>query len=406
MQKKPGSVFCINGLYEDELENLFNTNAESKVANLLFNKIIDAEGEIVLNRDEVLLLKRFFAIEQLRTPDTIGYIKEERDYFKSHSQEHLSRYGYFDNPTSGLSDKEYLTLALRNILEYEGSSMNDLWAWLQKPTTTLVAQKWLRIYNSCYIAFWDSKKSGEDFIITDVGMACEQDTLILSQFGASRIELIEQGFLNYIAQNPNFSKFQKDRAEELACSNGFIPANIYLFSLTATRTIALINPFFRTYDPDDQWQSDYHLPSPDFWPSAFLDKNLVKKNKTIYEDPEKVALQHIFSPNDRYIYPIRDMQLEDVLYCNALMLDRINSLLGFGDSRRIIRSLATYLQGNRPRKDYLGLKKQLEAYGYVLPETQKHKDIANGFVTRPNQEIAKGEKYVKYALRLAGSAGQ
>ena len=47
MQKRPDKVFCTYGLYENELEKLLSKHAESKVANLLFGKIIDAEDKIV-----------------------------------------------------------------------------------------------------------------------------------------------------------------------------------------------------------------------------------------------------------------------------------------------------------------------------------------------------------------------
>lgn len=87
MRKRPDKVFCSNGLYEDELEHLFNVNAESKVANLLFNKILTEEAEVSLDREELLLLKKFFAIEQLRTPDSKLYIRHEREYFEKASPE-------------------------------------------------------------------------------------------------------------------------------------------------------------------------------------------------------------------------------------------------------------------------------------------------------------------------------
>ena len=395
MQKRPDKVFCTYGLYENELEKLLSKHAESKVANLLFGKIIDAEDKIVLSRNEIALLKKFFVIEQLRTPDAIEYIAKEREDFRGQSSECLLECGYFENQTSALSNEDYLSRTLRNLLEYEGSSADDLLEWLQKPTTTLVAQKWLRIFNSCYIAFWDSKKSGEDFLITDEGMACEQDPSALPPFGLSATEHLKLGFLASVRDNPCLSKTQIIQAAKLAYNRAGIRANFYLFSLTATRTIALIDPFFRTYDSEDQWQSLFHLPSPDFWPSAFLDKGVARKNKVVCNGPE-----------NQYIYPVHDMQLEDVIYYNTLLLDRINNLLGFGESQKIIRSIAAYLQIKNPRKDYRGLKKELEKNGYSIPESQKYKDMAHGFATRPFLEISKGLEYIEYVQRSLQKAGK
>ncbi len=404
MQKRPDKVFCVSGLYNDELEKLLNKNAESKVANLLPDKIINSEDEIVLSREEILLLKRFLAIESLRTPNAIKYIKKERAYFENQSSECLRKRYYFDNPTSTLTDEEYLSLTLRNLLENEAASMADFATLLQKPTTTLVAQKWLRIFNSCYIAFWDSKKTGEEFIITDEGMACEHDPskfmLDSQKENPWNTELLKPGFMVSILESNFYSQEQKEYVINQICIGGEVAANFYLFSLTATRTIVLIDPFFGIYDPEGPWHSQAYLPIPDFWPSAFLNKGLVKKNKVIRENPEKANCFE-FGQNDKYVYRIHDMQLEDVFYCNALMLDRIDKLVGFGNSQKIIRSLATYLQISKPEKDYRGLKKALEAYGYTIPESQKYKDLARGFFERPYQELLRNKNYIQYALRLA-----
>ena len=398
MRKQPGKVFYVKGLYEDELETLFNRNAESKVHNLLFNKILDEENEVTLTRREILLIKKFLAIEQLRVPDTQSYIKHEREHFKGLSKDYLDKSDYHDNATSNLSDEEYLSLTLKNILEYDGFSEEDFDKWLKNPKATLSAQKWMRLYNSCYISFWDSKKSGEDFIITDEGMSCEHDP---SKFlNPTQMELLKPGFMMSLLENPNISNEQKMVIMQSIYNGSQVRANFYFFSLTSTRTIVLIDPFFKTYDKEDPWSAYYHLPSPDFWPSGFGDRTLVEKNKCVYEDIEKVK-NHIFSVNDKYIYKIHDMKLEDVLYYNCLMLDRVNEILGFSESQKIIRSLACYLQLGKPRNDYKNLKNQLEDIGYNIPVSQKYKDLAYGFSENPVNEAFKAKKYFDFSLNLA-----
>ncbi len=399
MRKRPDKVFCSNGLYEDELEHLFNANAESKVANLLFNKILTEEAEVILNREDLLLLKKFFAIEQLRTPDSKLYIRHEREYFEKASPEYLERLGYFDNPTSKLNDEEYLKQTLKNILEYNGLSNEDFDHWLKDPNVTYSAQKWMKIYMQCYLSFWDSKKTDEDFLITDIGMTCEHDPSKFLTSNWTQMELLKPGFYLSLLENPNYSDEQKLFIYQCMMNGSEVRANFYFFSLTATRTIVLIDPFFRIFDKDEQWTSQFHLPLPDIWPSGFIDKCLIEKNKVLYENIEK-AQQGIFSPNDKYIYKIHDMELEDVLYYNSLLLDRIDSVIGFGESKRIIRSLASYLQVSSPRNDYRKLKTELENIGYSIP-SEKYRKIAHDFVDRPKQEIMKGSKYIRYVMDLA-----
>ena len=241
MRKRPDKVFCSNGLYEDELEHLFNVNAESKVANLLFNKILTDEAEVTLNIEELLLLKKFFAIEQLRTPDSKLYIRHEREDFEKTSPKDLEKLGYFDNPTSKLNDEEYLKQTLKNILEYNGYSEKDFLDWLKDPNVTYSAQKWMKIYMQCYLSFWDSKKSGEDFLISDIGMTCEHDPSKFLHDNSTQMELLKPGFYISLLENPNYSEMQKRFIIENMVNGSEVRANFYFFSLTATRTIVLID---------------------------------------------------------------------------------------------------------------------------------------------------------------------
>ncbi len=403
MRKRPDKVFCSNGLYENELEHLFNSNAESKVANLLSNKVLSAENEITLNREEIWLLKKFMAIEQLRSPDTKNYIHHEREYFEKSSPEYLKSIHYFDNSTSKLDDEEYLKLTLKNILEYNGFSNEDFAKWQSSPNVTLSAQKWMKIYMQCYLSFWDSKKSGEDFLITDVGMSCEHDPSKFLPDNPTQMELLKPGFFLSLIESPNYSEEQKLFIYQSMAYSSDVRANFYFFSLTATRTIVMVDPFFRIFDKDEAWQSMFHLPLPDFWPSGFIDRRLIEKNKVQYESIIN-AQNNIFSRNDRYIYKIHDMELEDVLYYNSLLLDRIDTIIGFGESKRIIRSLASYLQVYNPRNNYQKLKNELENIGYQIPFSQKYKDISHDFTNRPMHELSKGWKYIQYALKF-GSRG-
>ena len=397
MRKKPDKVFCLNGLYEDELESLFNSNAESKVANLLLNKILTEETKVVLSREELLLLKKFFAIEQLRTPNMKTYIRHDREYFEKSSPEHLKAIGYFDNPTSKLNDEEYLKLTLKGILEYNGFTEEDFVNWLKNPNITLSAQKWMKIYMQCYLSFWDSKKSGEDFLITDAGMFCEHDPSKFLHGNSKQMELLKPGFFFSLLENSSVPNEKKSFIFQSMISGSEVRANFYFFSLTATRTIVLIDPFFRIFDKNEPWQSIFHLPLPDFWPSAFIDRSLIEKNKVQYENLEDARVR-TFSKNDKFIYKIHDMELEDVLYYNSLLLDRIDTTIGFGESARIIRSLASYLQVYVPRNDYRKLKIELENIGYSIPSSEKYKRIGHGFTERPDQEIKKGWKYIKCAM--------
>ena len=63
--KRPHKVFYKEDIYDEEIEKLFNSNTESRVANILNNKVL-VEGEVVLTRTELETLKCYMLICSVR----------------------------------------------------------------------------------------------------------------------------------------------------------------------------------------------------------------------------------------------------------------------------------------------------------------------------------------------------
>lgn len=64
--KRPQKVFYKNDIYDEEIEKLICFNIESRVSNILDNKIL-GKNKIELTRDEIETLKRYMLICSVRT---------------------------------------------------------------------------------------------------------------------------------------------------------------------------------------------------------------------------------------------------------------------------------------------------------------------------------------------------
>ena len=146
----------------------------------------------------------------------------------------------------------------------------------------------------------------------------------------------------------NNTIFQRKYVELLYQQTNF-HENFYMFSISKHRMLVVINPFFRLYCKKEKY------PQPTIWPSMIKDRRLFEKN-----DADKlIGFQGkpITSDSDTFRYKVQSMKHEDVIWVNMLMLDRIDTLLGFTSLEDIEESVRAYDNWYKehelpPRKDY------------------------------------------------------
>ena len=109
--------------------------------------------------------------------------------------------------------------------------------------------------------------------------------------------------------------------------------NFYMFSISKTRMLVIINPFFRLFDKAEK------MKRPDIWPSK-ISEELYAKNKA----PRLAKLngKPVYSDTDLFKYKVQKMSLEDFRWVNMLMLDRVQNILGFSDIEKIADSVCDY----------------------------------------------------------------
>ena len=156
--------------------------------------------------------------------------------------------------------------------------------------------------------------------------------------------LVKQNLLNLLYAQVNFHE------------------NYYMFSISKNRMIVIINPFFRMYDKKEK------LGVPNIWPTEIQDRKLFEKNKS--ERLPIIMGKQVLKENDKFWYKICQMNWEDVVWVNMLMLDRIDTLLGFADLEKISDSIYNYIEWHKERnivapRDYQSLLKIIKERGII-----------------------------------------
>lgn len=377
LNQKLEKVFASKKLYSKDIETMFNEKVENEFAKLLNNKILISINECTLSRNEINLVKKFILLETIRTIDFKYFIQFKRDKVREIVK---IKYNFEEsNSIILLSDFDYLMQTIRCILE--AKSLFDV---QNNNQATATAIYWSNIFIYGYIAIWDSKKSKEEFVIMDQGMTSEHEKTKLIKFYncdmLKKCYLIEQIFVKKmeIESGPNVPIIEKEllhKYKKLLSINYMFSENMYLFTISKNRIIVLINPFFRLYEKDE-WSLYSKHEKPDIWTTSIKDKELFSKNKNDYVDLENSKFgKH--SENDKFIYKIHNMNLEDVIYINCLLLDRIHEILGFSETSGIRRSLITYSCIFGKLNEYDDLIKQLSEFGYEMKKTKKYQEIAD-----------------------------
>lgn len=386
-------TFSSDLLYSQEIEDLFNEKVESEFAQILNLKILSNENEVILKRTELATVKKFLLLAMIRTIDGESFIAHRKQIAADSLKQLLK---FEEKNTNDLSDFDYWMRTIRCIL-----NSKDLISVKNDPEATTQAVRWATTFNSGYISIWDSSETGEDFIVIDNGMTSEHEsTRFIEKIGN---DVIKRG---YLLDKTIFSDEVNEENEKIDFMNyrdlmfslDFFTENFYLFSISKSRMIALINPFFRLYDKSHSEGTNI-LPIPDIWTTRIKDRTLFLKNRNEYVNGVSDTLRGKTDANDLYIYPIRQMKLDDVIYVNCLSFDRISNILGFTDSSRVRKSLSVY-SISRGLNDYDKLIEYFEEIGNPIIINEYAKKMSNHIAPTVIRFDDREQRYINHFLRL------
>ena len=340
--KKNDKVFFEKDIYSDEIEKRLADELEGPVGDLIFRKVDNKEDEIVFDRTELTLLKKYLLIASVRLPDSQGFVDMMRKFNKCVDK-------YSSLPIS-LSKLEKAMLKNNSILDWDLSDRekqmrvlemyldtNSLLELMVHRYCTKETYLWAKVVNDAYLAFWDSSEN-QEFILTDVGMVCEYEPGH-AVFGG--VDVSKQSYLLHHLLNTHDNK-QQYHYGDLISSTVVMYENFNIFNLSSTRCMVLVHPFFRIYNGFMNMKCEdviygkverVEFPVPDMWPTSF-------ETKEIISQPVKHSYnENYLSFQDRFIYKPSKLSVMDTIYLNYISLSQTHNLMGYNDINKVVDSI-------------------------------------------------------------------
>ena len=370
------NAYAEQNFYNDETEKNLATMLEGPFGNLLANKLLKCQGTVELSHKELNLIKKFLLLSVLRSYGADKFMLLEKNFYinqQKNSIEYWRKQGlsedeiqerievlkppFEEKQIEGETLTQYWLRTLNVVLETDGTSEEIL----KHENKTYPAYRWAKVIESGYLAFWDSNSSRDEFVITDVGMTSE------NEIGWNGITVHNQKKTDFYAllfSNETDSYFQQVIARYLQM-NIYFHENFQMFPISANRMIVLIAPFYKFR----QEMAGRYPMLPLRYLTRLSNEELFERNTVeYYLKQPKLSTVRYYHEKDKYIYQIKKLKAEEVRYCNALFMDRIDTYLGFSSLNKVVRSIVLYKRLNEypytPRVDYTELYKIIqERYG-------------------------------------------
>jgi len=344
----PEHAYATQGFYDNETEKKLNLKIESQFGGLLSNFILKREKEISLSRANVLLIKKFLLVSMIRSIQAENWMQKEKLFYR------LCHPAPFEEKQiEGESPNEYWLRTINVILDTDGTPGQVL----NHPDKTYPAYRWSCIVNSAYLAFWDAPSDRDEFVITDIGMTSENEK------GWDGVRVHNRKKLDYITKLLELTKdtSEHDNLSNLLYTVTNFSENFQMFPISAKRMIVLISPFFK----HRYFIKASGVPVPDLRDLTVIpNEKLFEPNRNHYVLPPIPGKGYQYHEDDRYIYDVKTLSADEIRYCNALVMDRIDTYLGFSSLDHAVGSIVKYKKLNDPpyvpRVDYTGLYKIIE----------------------------------------------
>ena len=344
----PERAYAMQGFYDDETEKKLNLKIESQFGGLLSNLILKREHEISLSRANVFLVKKFLLISMLRSVQAEGWMQKEKRLYSL-----CSPAPFEEKQIEGESPNEYWLRTINVILDTDGTPQQVL----NHPDKTYPAFRWACIVNSAYLAFWDAPGNRDEFVITDIGMTSENEK------GWDGFYIHNRKKLDYIAElleSTNDINERENLSNLLYTVTNF-SENFQMYPISAKRMIVLISPFFKFR----YFTKSSGVPVPDLRDLTVIpNERLFEPNRNYYVLPPIPDKGYQYHEDDKYIYDVKVLTTDEIRYCNALFMDRIDTYFGFSSLNHAVGSIVKYKKLNDPpyvpRVDYTKLYKIIE----------------------------------------------
>ena len=362
---------------KSKLERDLNSKLEQRFLNIISKRVYDAKGRIELSRFDLQEIKRYILAQMIRTPADEHY---ETFFGGKQGKLVLEQFGEMlrlqgrKKPLkdlTGLSNKEAMLHDLRIVVDAPFEEIFD-----HEDATPRLAN-YASFINSSYLGFWLADKSN-DFVLTDTYLINERDPMIPYKLPNGKAGLMHT---RAIIVHELLEKYRKQN--EIKPTQAYAELNnlfvqmfncheaVWFFPIAPSMSIVLINPFFKAlqYNEILHENLDYVIRSGIF---TNIDLQYFTPNIAEYKRQDEinaalikgdiVSASQFYSDDDKYIYPILQLDAGTTQYVNMLMLDRVTNLLIFKNKARMTPSVRFYLDfdANNKLVDYLPLYRKLK----------------------------------------------
>ena len=344
----PEHAYAIQGFYDNETEKNLNLKIESQFGGLLSNLILKGENEISLSRANVLRIKKFLLVSMIRSIQAENWMQKEKHFYSL-----CPPAPFEEKQIEGESPNEYWLRTINVILDTDGTPGQVR----NHPDRTYPAYRWACIVNGAYLAFWDAPSNRDEFVITDIGMTSENEK------GWDGVRVHNQKKLDYIAKLLELTKDESERENLLSLRYTVrnFSENFQMFPISSKRMIVLISPFYKFR----YFMKSLGVPVPDLSDLTVIpNEKLFEPNRNHYVLPQMPNQGYQYHGDDKYIYDVKVLTTDEIRYCNALFMDRIDTHLGFSSLNHAVGSIVKYKKLNDPpyvpRVDYTKLYQIIE----------------------------------------------
>ncbi len=323
--KRAEKIFYKRDAFDEDIEKILNFNIESRVANLLDQKIC-GKSQIILTREEIHVLKCYMLINSIRSMcwDYAAFGEMMRGFLKN-AYEYISIFDEYkklpDLTQVSISDEELFSRTLKVF-----ASAKNVKGLIEDPLATKEMLGWAIPFFKSYIGFWDAP-SNKEFILTDNGMASEYEGFHQITGG---IDISKMSYL--------MNRIRKGEVGHLDvfATDMVMFENFDCFIINSKRMMVMINPFFRLYHNQQVFIEDKTetLPVPDIWPAVIQDRTLFDVPNNQYKISPR-----FFDDQDLFIYSVKTLSEEDYIYLNELNLGDARDTIGFNDPLCIIDTI-------------------------------------------------------------------
>ncbi len=331
------SAFYEKGLYEDEVELELNSKIE-KPGMKVFDKAYNSDGFLVLTRRELETMKKYLLVQQYRNPSNISH------YSPNWKGDIMGINKQFKDDTE----------ATRYVSEEIHKICNTTWRQLLK---TDDRELFLNVNEIRQTMTLFVRSRSLEFVLNDLGHVTERRSYRLRDDGIARTYLEYE--LGCEISDELFEKWNKNH--QFFDNFTFYPISPHMGVITLSsawsQLVRAKNPFF--FPGDDKRNPMKCYCDPSFFDyvetevglsSYFIETYFVpgiptyqsNRMRKVNNRTLEQRIQTCSSPNDKYHYPIVDLDIDATQYLNLLTINEAKRYFAFGSMADGKLSISNY----------------------------------------------------------------